>query len=73
VGIDWHTFVVIVHRKGRGERREMRIPPPVPLAEGDKGGGKNPHNFFVYSLITSAISAFSAVSRTVTFCREVCK
>jgi len=30
---------VLAHRKGRGERREMRMPPPVPLTEGDKGGG----------------------------------
>ena len=44
------TFFVIVHRKGREERREMRIPPPVPLTEGDKGGGENPHNFSFYSL-----------------------
>ncbi len=56
------TFFVIVHRKGREERREMRIPPPVPLTEGDKGGGENPHNFSFYSLTASAISAFSAVS-----------
>mgnify|MGYP001615951462 CR=1 FL=1 len=41
---------VIVHRKGRGERRENNYK------------GKNPHNFSVYSLTTSAISVFSAVS-----------
>jgi len=42
---------VRVHRKpGRGERRENNYK------------GKNPHNFSVYSLTTSAISVFSAVS-----------
>jgi len=39
----------------------MRIPPPVPLTEGDKGGGKNPHNFSVYSLTTAVLQIYKTL------------
>ena len=37
----------------------MQIPSPVSLTEGLKVEGENPHNFFIYSLITSAIVRLS--------------
>jgi len=35
--------------------RRTQIPPPVPLTEGDKGGGKNPYKFSVYSFADSIV------------------
>src|SRR3990170_2419374 len=51
---NWIYFFKNSSPQRRKERREMRIPPPVPLREGDKGGGKTPRNFLFCSLITFA-------------------
>ncbi|MCR4320078.1 MAG: hypothetical protein NUV74_07055 [Candidatus Brocadiaceae bacterium] len=49
----------------------MRVPPPVPLTEGDKGGGKSPYSFSVYSLTASAIVRLSSRRSLGVLCGEL--